>query len=144
NDSLVPALRSDLPLLASRAALELDNQLQQKPVSFENVRMLAQRLQESTNVSSGGNERKFIADPAMSDMIIRAIDALQPPVQSIQDAAREAWEIAESLHSVEQTHCSPEESSLKKLRTFCNALARSAAIYRHMIEEVQPNHSQWS
>lgn len=143
NETLL--LRSELPLLASRAAIELDNYLQKKPSSFQNIRLLAQRLQESTDAMSGGSEHRFIADPAMSDMIIRAIDASQSQVRSIQEAANEAWRIAESLHSVEKTQCSAEESSLKKLRTFCIELARSAAMYRQMIDEAaQPTHSQWS
>src|ERR1700676_1363601 len=106
-DPFLSGIRSDLPLLAARAALELDNQLLKKPVSFENVRLLAKRLHESTNASPGGADPKFIANPATSDVIIRAIEALQPQMRSIQEAATEAWRIAESLHSVEQTQCSP-------------------------------------
>lgn len=136
------ALSPDLPLLASRAAIELDNLLQGHGSNLRNVRLLSERLNNSTERITG-NARQFVSDPATLDVLALALDASSVPVRSVQEVAEEAWRVAEELHhAASESHS--ETQRLEKLRTFCNELSRNASIYRHLIEEAQPSYSRWS
>lgn len=134
------ALSPELPLLATRAAIELDNILLQKDSSLENVRLLAEQLNGSTQ--GQGTVCQFTADLPTVDVISRALIASDCKVKTIADAAMEAWRMASELNAVGEGE--EEAARLKRLRTFCVELARSASIFRSMFEEAQPSSSQWS
>lgn len=142
---MLSALNPVLPLLAARAAIELDNLKLGRPSGLENVRLLAERLTNTTEAGSGSG-RQFSADPATLDIIMRALSASPKEFKTVQDVAKAAWAIAEELHSAtkDQDSSAASESSLSKLCTFCVELAKSASIYRQLLEEAQPNHAPWS
>src|SRR5437762_14303583 len=73
SDSL-SALSPDLPLLAARAAIELDNLIRQRHSNLENVQLLASRLTNSIEPSSQ-SDRRFTSDPATLDIVARALGA---------------------------------------------------------------------
>jgi hypothetical protein len=132
----------DLPLMATRAAMELDNILLERASSLEYVRLLADHLDRSTE--GQGSVCHFTADLPTVDVIARALVAANCPVQTMADAATAAWKMAKELHSAGEPATEPAENQIKRLRTFCIELAKSAAIFRSMFEEPQPSSSQWS
>lgn len=133
---------ADLPLLATRAAIELDNALLGRGASLNYVRLLAEQLDRSTE--ERGTVCHFTADLPTVDVIARALNAANRPVRTIAEAAAEAWNIAKDLHSAGEGGSENAENQLKRLRAFCVELARSASVFRSMLEEPQPASSQWS
>jgi len=144
---VLSVLNSDLPLLASRAAAELDNVLIGRSLAVDNVRLLAERLNKSMGPAAEAVE-EYGGDPATLNVIAHALDASHSRIKTMHDAVQEALKVAQELHSAikspEQSLREDSEKLLAKLRTFCIDLARSAAIYRNMIDEGQPGQSHWS
>src|SRR4051794_11206880 len=85
--SVISALQPDLPLLASRAAIELDNLILNRPSALTNVLLLAACLLNPTEQDDSSG-RQFTADPATLDVLTKALGAADNQVGTIQDAAR--------------------------------------------------------
>ena len=136
DQEMLRALDPDLPFLAARAAVELDNLILNQPTSLDSVKQIASLLQGSTTLAAGG-QRKSLMDPATVDLVGRAIIAQGDQVMTITALAEVAARIADELASTEQD---PKRNLLEKMRTFCVALSREASAYMSPEIETESPH----
>jgi hypothetical protein len=134
------ALDPDLPMLAARAAMELDNFKSSGETAFEAVNLLGQRLKNSlqhTNTMAGG--RKALLDSGTASLVGRALNVSNWPskISTIDQLGNEIWEVAQILEAVVS---SPSSEPIEKIRDFCVALSECAASYRQAFHDLRPAH----
>ncbi len=132
----------DLSFLASQAALELDNHLLGKKVEFKSVKWLAARLECSTEEIGGTEARKPLMDTATVVVFSNAIAASGMHVSSLADLAKQAWEIANTLR--DSSLVSRDSKEIKRMRAFCNHLARSVIAHERSLYDMQSVNTNWS
>jgi hypothetical protein len=115
-------LDSDVPFLAVKAAIELDNLKLGKTSSLTAVRSLAARLKSSGRVPTSTAADSLFDPPTIAAMrdAIAATPFGEP--KTIESLATEAWQIATKLSAL-----TPEPSSqLETLKKFCTILSERA------------------
>jgi len=126
------ALDSDLPLLATRAAIEIDGLLAEEETGLESVSELASLLSSAqVEVTSEGSESLF--DPATLTVLSQAMSEseLGRGMTSVSDLVKKSMEVAGLLKSgVSETTERPE---LERLKKFCIVLSNLAASYRQSV-----------
>jgi hypothetical protein len=138
------ALDSDIPLLATRAAIELDRLLADDNIGLTNVGKLASLLQESQIVNSA--TKNTLLDPATLTVMNRAITEadLGRGIIKVEDLIKKAYEIANKLAASEDELSKDSyKDELRKLKKFCMALSNLSASYRQSLfgnNTLQPNH----
>ena len=127
-EEILSALDPDLPLLASQAAIELDNFIRSKGTEFSATKRLALLLSRSFETMQGLPAHSSLADPATVSLVSRAFHIAQwaGPVRTVNELASEAWKVATKL---ENTSIEADPGSLKGVRAFCAALAECSASY---------------
>lgn len=129
----------DLSFLASQAAIELDNHLLGKNVEFKAVNQLASQLECSTEKIGGTETRKPLMDTTTVVVFSNAIAASGMPAKSLAELAQKAWEIASKLRESD-----PGRSDIKRMRAFCNHLARSVLAHEQSLYDMQSVNTNWS
>ena len=134
--SRIQVLDPDLSLLASQAALELDNLLLGQTVEPIAVRQLGKALKNSfTGV--GSTPRKSLVDPGAVAVIGRALNAsdVVKSASTVDELDNKAWEVAAQM---DQIGDHGDSKDLKKVRDFCVALSDYAASYRQALSDADP------
>lgn len=128
-------LDPDVPFLAARAAIELDNLRLGRSIGFGAVHDLAARLRRS---SAPAEEQELCGrltswDPPTVSAMSEAICAWtsQRP-RSLEALVQEAWSLAQSLQS---TNSDDELLGLEKATHFCRILSERATAYQQSMYE---------
>jgi hypothetical protein len=118
-------LESDLPSLASQAAIELDNYILHHETNLRAAKRLAAKLANSVTSVYEPASSSSLLDPATTVALSRAFRELGGPTQPthLTDLLAKASELTESLQKPEGR---PDEE-LRVLRSFCIALSRQAS-----------------
>ena len=136
------SLDSDLPFLASQAAIELDNLLLGKNVDLKAVKRLAQQLEDSTAQGVGTENRISLMDPATVSVFSNAISTSgMQEVKTLGELAGKAWQIARELQGSQEDS---EKQRLQQLGTFCTHLARSAIAHERALYDLHSPNKDWS
>ncbi|MBN1589295.1 MAG: hypothetical protein JW888_07255 [Pirellulales bacterium] len=136
--AMLNALEPNLSLLASQAAIELDNCLLKKPTGLDAVRLLAKQLDSSTEAVGESNERQALMDAPTASVLSSALDSCSLPVQTLAELADKAWEMANDLQNTEPT---TNTETIQQLRSFCVFLATNARSLRRDIQDMQATHA---
>src|SRR5437660_12439676 len=114
------ALDPDLPMLAARAAMELDNYRSSGDTSFVAVKQLSRRLKNSFQNQGSGTTQKAMLDSGTVTLVGRALNSSKwaGDVSTIDQLSTELWDVAEKLQEVAGV---PEEQPIEKIRDFCVA-----------------------
>jgi len=133
------ALDLELPLLASEAAIDIDNLLSNRSREFTAIRLLADQLKNSIEISSCGEPPRSLMDPAtltvLGDAVARA--AGEGYTKKIDDLLAEAAKIGIELSSDDPTKNITE---LERARDFCVALSMAVVAYHKSISDLSPQH----
>lgn len=132
-------LDTDLPILASEAAIDIQNILSNISVDLTAIRRLAQRLKNSIEADNAGGSPHSLMDPAtlsvLSEAMVQSVEGFAS--QSVEDLLREAFKIAGELSIGDPKSNRP---SLEQARDFCVALSRAAMAYHKSIRDLSPSH----
>ncbi|MBI1955508.1 MAG: hypothetical protein HYS38_03855 [Acidobacteria bacterium] len=133
------ALDPDLPLLASKAAIELDVFIRGNAGELKATKLLASMISRSFPGGEEGKEPKFFIDPAAATLITSAFhqSGWAGSVKTVADLVREAAKVAVNL---ENPSLDVNRETLGQARAFCAALAESAASYLHSRYSQHPAH----
>ena len=128
-----------LPLLASKAAIELDTLIQGKIAELTATKLLASMLSRSFPGGEEGKEPKFFIDPTAAALITSAFhqSGWAGSVKTVDELVREAAKVAVNL---ENPSLDVNRETLRQARAFCAALAESAAAYLHSRYSQHPTH----
>jgi len=131
-------LDPDLALLASEAAIDIDNLLSNRSKDLKAMRDLAGRLKNSVEVSAGGPPHSLM-DPATLTVLGEAVAqaAGMTYAQKIEDLLAEAFKISDELSSEDPTK---NIEDLKRAGDFCMGLSMAVAAYRKSIRDLRPMH----
>ena len=126
------ALDSDFPLLATRAAIEIDRLLAKEETSLDSVYKLANLLQQP-RVEVQGATTGSLLDPATLIILNRAMSEaeLADGMILVDDLIAKSMEISGLLSASAEP--STERQQLGRLKRFCIALSDIAASYRQSI-----------
>ena len=110
----------DLASLASRAAIELDNLILNRPTSLEAARGLAEKLAEQMHSSKGKNV------PDISTVVALRRALIETPGLASATTLDELVKNAAAVTGWLSNAGPDAKADLKSLRTFCVALSREA------------------
>lgn len=132
----IEVLDPDLPLLASQAALELDNKHLGRHVKPVATKQLAEALKNSF-APFEASARKSLVDPGAVAVIGRALCASQwvNPASTVDELSDTAWNLA---HIMEQLEDDKMDANIEKVRDFCIELSSYAASYRQAFSDPGP------
>lgn len=125
----------DLPLLASEAAVDIENILLNGPKELEAVHLLANLLKNSIQTDTNDAAFQSLMDPPTLSIIGEAVaksTKTQNGCHKIEYLLNEAGKIADILS---QTSHIGDPTELEKARDFCLALSSAALSYRKSIRE---------
>lgn len=131
-------LDPDLPILASDAAIALDDLLHKRHCNFKSVLSLAERLQKSFTIIPSNGQRSSLLDPATLAVLGEAINKSGPRVTKIEDLIDKAFLIADVLMT--KTNTSGNRKELEWARSFCVALSRLTSAYHKSVYDMRPSH----
>jgi hypothetical protein len=156
-EGTLKVLSPDLPMLASQAAIELDNLILKKGSGLKAVKQLARLLTNSFGTSeepvsqravpepsTGAHEepvvRRAVPDPSTVAVMSRAFDTpgWGRPVKTVSDLVEEAWGVASGLENAGSQINNKGE--IARFRAFCAQLALSSARYLQSVAESRPAH----
>lgn len=127
-----------LPLMVSKAAIELDNAARGQRVTFEDTQRFAEFLQGSLDqqVSQTGAHCTWL-DVNTVDIVGQALVELEGAgkVRTVQDVITHAQEIVEDIEKALKSEKQPE---LVRLRRFCIAFGNSLLSHRASIKQEGP------
>lgn len=133
----------DLPLLSSRAAIELDNLLLDQGDSVAAVSRLADRLEESFDAQHGdGPARLLTLDTSTFSVFSDALNEAEwnGGAKTVEDVIDEAWDVAQALRRVSEEGSAVGTDLLARARDFCIVLSRLTSSYRQSVYESGPQH----
>ena len=115
------ALDPDLILLASEAAIDIDNLLSHRSTDLTVIRRLAAQLKNSIEVDTSGSAQRSLMDPATLNILSGAVmEATEKKsLNKVEELLREAAKIATTL-SRDNPMEAPDE--LRQARDFCGIL----------------------
>jgi len=133
------ALDPGLPLLAARAAIELDTLLRKRETSLEATKQLALLLGQSFEHAEEGSGQHSLVDPPTEALVARAFRQAHGAgsMQTVTDLVTEASKLADSLR---KTNKDSDQKAVESARAFCAALAESAALYVQSQRSQVPMH----
>lgn len=132
----------NMPFLAAKAALELDNLANEKISSLTHVKELAKLLTSSAGVPSGAGsgEARSLIDPISSNVITRAfLDSYQQSFKSMTELASATLALSTNLNEA-SSDVSSNRELLAQLRDFCLALSRYASNCRESVYGERASH----
>ena len=129
----------DLPLLASEAAIDIDNLLAERSDDLSAIKRLAQCLKDSIEVGTPGSEPRALMDPATLSVLGEAVSGTVNggSLKKLEDLLVKASQIAGTLSSDTPME-NPNE--LRQARDFCIALSRLVMAYHKSIDDLRPSH----
>ncbi len=120
-------LESDLPSLASQAAVELDNLSLGRGKNLSAVKTLAEKLSQSVTEVDEPSSRSSLLDPVAAVAVSRAIgdlgDSAQP--KQLNDLLSRAGDLTRQLRALAED--ATADADIPTLRSFCVALSRHAS-----------------
>jgi len=133
------ALDLELPLLASEAAIDIDNLLSNRSKELTAIRLLADQLRNSIEISSIGEPPRSLMDPPTLSILGEAIAraAGEGYSKKVDDLLTEAVKIGTELSSEDPTRNIKE---LERARDFCVALSMAVVAYHKSISDLSPQH----
>jgi hypothetical protein len=135
------AFEPSLPMLATRAAVELDAQRQSKVSNMEAVRELSELLKNSFDQEpEGGSGCKSgsLLDPSTMVLVGRALETIPAKrVTKVAEVQKMMREIAEWLDAAA---ANANTQHAEVLRDFCLALARGASSHHRDFRDETPTH----
>jgi hypothetical protein len=138
--SRLRVLDADLPLLASHAAIELENIIQDVDREFDAMRQLAERLANSVQTDQRTAAFRSLMDPPTTVILNNALVASKLPAKTTSEQlAQVAQEIASQLQQL-PTQTKLEHDHLARLRDFCLAISSLTAAYQRSILDLRPTH----
>jgi hypothetical protein len=132
--SMFQDFNPELPLLASQAAIELDNLRLEKPRGFESLFRLANYIDDAFR----GDERGAEISPVAIALATRAVDSL-PDSEAISDYTG----LVTGMRNVVKTlrsSSTAEGQPVIKARDFCIALSSVATAYLQSDYDYRPEH----
>jgi len=128
-----------LPLMVSRAAIELDNASRGEIVDFQATRQFAAFLQDSLHqpISQGGAHSAWL-DVNTMDVVGQALVELEGvgKVRTVQDVLDHACGL---VAEIEKASATEKPSELVRLRRFCVAFGNSLLSHRASMKQEGPN-----
>jgi hypothetical protein len=126
----------DLCLLASNAAVELDDLLLGRSSHMDSVHELAEILGRIGEPDTAESPLAMRVDPYAALVVSNALDESRwcTPLATLADLAREAGTIAARLHDSRTS----QSDSIERMRSFCIALSKSAAAYGDSLKALRP------
>ena len=128
-----------LPLMVSRAAIELDNASRGESVDFHATQRFAAFLQDSLNqpISQGGAHSAWL-DVNTMDVVGQALVELEGAgkVRTVQDVVDHACSL---VAEIEKASVAEKQSELERLRRFCVAFGNSLLSHRASMKQEGPN-----
>ncbi|OGW38716.1 MAG: hypothetical protein A2010_14630 [Nitrospirae bacterium GWD2_57_9] len=133
------ALDLDLPFLASEAAIDIDNLLSNRSRELTAIRLLADQLRNSIEISSTGEPPRSLMDPATLTILGEAVAraAGEGYSRKVDDLLAEAVKIGTELTSADP---SKNLKELERAREFCVALSTAVVAYHKSISDLNPQH----
>lgn len=134
-------LENDLPSLANRAAIELDNLTIGRSVSLDAIQSLAIRISQSvTDVADPGSPSSLL-NVRTAVLLNRAFGEATPGVtgQTLDELLKNARELTSALTTINLTTAAERLDEVRRLRNFCVALSRQA-LAREITPEDRPQH----
>jgi hypothetical protein len=135
------AFEPSLPMLATRAAVELDAQRRGKTSNMEAVRELSELLKNSFDQepeNGNGCKSGSLLDPSTEVLIGRALGAI--PDKRVTKVAELQQILREIAGWLDQSATNSNVSRAEVLRDFCLALASGASAHRHNFRDEKPPH----
>lgn len=128
-------LDPDLSLLASEAAIDIDNLLSNRSKDFKAMRDLASRLKNSIEISEGGPMHSLMDPPTLTVLGEAVAQAAgKPYIEKIEDLLADAFKISDELSSKDPTK---DPEALKRARNFCMGLSMAVVAYRKSIRDLR-------
>jgi hypothetical protein len=127
----------NVPLLAIKAANELDELMVGRSSGLTAVEQLTGRLDRSFPVTS--TDQNSFVDSETVAVFSEAISGIEE-VKTIEDLVARTREIAGNLKIVNVVLAKNDQEQLRKLRAYCLALASAAASFRNSVYEARPQH----
>ncbi|MBI5678298.1 MAG: hypothetical protein HZC52_07380 [Planctomycetes bacterium] len=138
NNQKLRVLDPDLILLASEAAIDIDNLLLGKHPDLMIIRRLAEQLKNSFDVGATGGSSRSMMDPATLTILSEAVaDATNKSLQKVEELLNEAAKIAKTLSSDNPIE---NREELCQARDFCVALSKAVMAYHKSIYDLSPSH----
>ena len=135
------AFEPSLPMLATRAAVELDAQRRARVSSMEAVRELSELLKNSFDQepeSGSGGKSGSLLDPSTMVLVGRALETIPDKrVTKVAEVQEMMREVAEWLDA-SAANASAQHADV--LRDFCLALARGASSHHRDFRDEMPTH----
>ncbi|MEK7313962.1 MAG: hypothetical protein AAB065_05745 [Deltaproteobacteria bacterium] len=134
------ALDPDIAMLASEAAIDIDNMLLHGSKELKAMRRLAERLNNSIEANTVGTWHSLM-DPVTLTILSEAVaEAKHKSLQKVEELLDEAANIAKTLSS-DRPMENPEE--LRQAGDFCVALSNAVIGYRKSIYDLCQPHPSW-
>ena len=134
-------LEDDLATVSCYAAGEVDNIIHKRPNGFGAIKRLRHMIQNSL-IDCDKSSGHFMLDPTTAVAVNRALANSRSVenLDTVEELIEESKKITELLDSVaEKAETGTLDlDELKKLRSLCLALSRSALAFEEPIDEVQP------
>lgn len=128
-------LDPDLSLLASEAAIDIDNLLSNRAEDFKAMRDLAERLKNSLEMSEGGLIQSLMDPPTLlvlGEAVAHAVG--KPYIEKIEDLLTDTFKISDELSSADPLK---DIEALKQARDFCMGLSMAVVAYRKSIRDLR-------
>lgn len=129
------ALDPDLPLLASEAAIDIDNLLSNRAKDLKAMRGLAERLKNSLEMSEGGLIQSLMDPPTLlvlGEAVAHAVG--KRSIEKIEDLLTDTFKISDELSSADPLK---DIEALKRARDFCMGLSVAVVAYRKSIRALR-------
>ena len=134
-------LDPDLPLLASQAAIELDNLIRNNDIGTSAVKRLSELMINTLAQEDDKEKPNLQIDSGTVAVVGRAFDLYLSRTsgapKTLEELMVEALKIAQGL---EQTQPSSNMTQLETMRAFCASLSQCAGSYIQSIYELSPPH----
>jgi hypothetical protein len=132
-------LDPEFSLVASQAAIELDNVIRGKTsYRLTSIKRVADFLKCSFEKNSGQAE-KMTFDSSTLAVLGNAFDTMVEGyhAQTVIELVDNAWKVAEQLETSDK---GSDKQILEQMREFCVVLASCVSSYRQSIEDMAPTH----
>ena len=134
-------LDPEFSMIASQAAIELDNVILGKPnVKSTSIKKLADFLKCSLHqtTSQVGQAERMNFDSNTIAVLGSAFDVIsESEDKTVGDVLKEALNLADKL---ETSEADKDRQTLEQMREFCVALASCVSSYRQSVEDWVPRH----
>lgn len=142
SENLLEAMDPELPFLAARAAIELDNLLLNRGQKLDAVASLAERLRNSSTRITNVQRDKALVDLSTVEILSSSVSATEQfSGSTLQDLAAKASEIAANLQTASERKSA--DSAIARSRAFCVALSRCASSYTQSVYESGQTEQPW-